>query len=100
MKGLDKGLEASRDPSPGVPCQAEIDAPALVPVLPEGPLHPCGFMPYWQSADSLEKAIYGLSYILQQIQATDTYRPNIGQCNAAASSLEFAIRALSQKEPS
>lgn len=67
---------------------------APCPALPEGPLHPSGFMPYWTEARDAEQAIYGLCYILQQIQATNTYRPNIGQVSAAMSSLEFAIRAL------
>ncbi len=69
-------------------------ADALTPELPEGPLHPRGFMPYWTKASDVEMAVYGLSYILQQIQATNTYKPNIGQAGAAMSSLEFAIRRL------
>ena len=67
---------------------------ALTPELPAGPLHPRGFMPYWTKATDVEMAVYGLSYILQQIQATNTYKPHIGQVSAAMSSLEFAIRAL------
>ena len=63
--------------------------------LPEGSLYPRGFLPMWTEARDAEQAVYGLSYILQQIQATNTYNPNIGQINAAMSSLEFAIRALS-----
>lgn len=68
-----------------------------VPVVPEGSLYPRGFLPMWTEAKDAEQAAYGLAYILQQIQATNSYRPNIGQVNAATSSLEFAIRTLTRE---
>jgi len=87
---------SSRDHAPTITDgQGNPALAAPAPALPEGPLHPSGFMPYWTKATDVEMAVYGLCYILQQIQATNTYKPNIGQVNAATSSLEFAIRCLS-----
>lgn len=93
LRGELKG--SSRDHA--LPPEAGQGNPTLAapcPELPEGSLYPSGFMPYWTVARDTEQAIYGLCYILQQIQATNTYRPNIGQVSAAMSSLEYAIRAL------
>jgi hypothetical protein len=57
-------------------------------------IFPRGFLPMFDEAKDSADAIYGLLYILQQIQATNSYKPTIGQVTSATSSLEFAIRAL------
>lgn len=61
----------------------------------DGWLYPSGFLPFFGTAETCEQAVEGLCYILQQIQADRTYRPNIGQTNAAETSLVWAIRKLS-----
>lgn len=48
-------------------------------------------VPHFEQAETLEQALHGLAYIQRQILSTNTYRPHIGQCNAAVSSLQWAL---------
>lgn len=51
----------------------------------------CGRGVPFDKATNLQTALHGLSYILRQIESTNTYRPFIGQCGPATSSLRWAL---------
>jgi hypothetical protein len=83
--------------SPGTTSESGASAPSSKidwNNIPDGPLTPTGFLPFWTIADSDDLILEGLSYILQQINRTNSYTPNIGQVSAAKSALEGAIRTI------
>ena len=47
-------------------------------------------IPYGDATDQASM-LHGLAYVLRQIESTDSYRPFIGQCNSATSSLRMAL---------
>ena len=52
----------------------------------------CGSgVPFFGEAKTQTDALHGLAYVQRQILATNTYRPLIGQSNAAASALQWAL---------
>lgn len=47
-------------------------------------------LPYGEAYDQASM-LHGLAYVLRQIESTDSYKVNIGQCTSATSALRMAL---------
>lgn len=97
--GVDGGWLAERDLEMGEAIRSLSTPPAPAPDAGEDEEavekwleENCGRgIPHGEATDTASM-LHGLAYILRQIEATDTYRPNIGQTVSATSALRMALR--------
>lgn len=47
-------------------------------------------LPHGEATDEASM-LHGLSYVLRQIEGTNSYRPHIGQCTSATTALRMAL---------
>lgn len=58
----------------------------------------CGRGLPFADATDLPTALHGLAYTLRQIEGTNSYRPHIGQCGPASTSIRWALEYIARAE--